>query len=150
MPVKGEEYCGTLLLSPKLVQMQICRKTGQLATANCPSRMEWFLAGTEPAAVIENKSIKKIYLTQPSPGLQIAMDPRIPDENEAFALRLSNIPLKARKIEWLMDGKVIATSSAKQRQLLWNLELGTHVAQAKIWSDSDTPLTTASVRFYVK
>ena len=38
----------------------------------------------------------------------------------------------------------------KQRKLLWNLELGTHVAQAKIWSDSDAPLTTASVRFYVK
>jgi penicillin-binding protein 1C len=78
------------------------------------------------------------------------MDPRIPDENEAFALRLSEIPLKATKIEWLMDGKVMATSSAKQRKLLWNLELGTHVAQAKIWSDSDAPFTTASVRFYVK
>jgi len=43
------------------------------------------------------------------------MDPRIPDENEAFALRLSNTDL-----------------------------------QAKIWSDSDAPFTTASVRFYVK
>ncbi len=140
-----------LYLSPKLVQMPICRKTGELATANCPSRMEWFIPGTEPAAVIEKKSIKKIYLTQPSRGLQIAMDPRIPDENEAFALRLSNIPLKAKKIEWLMDGKVIATSSAKQRQWLWNLELGTHVAQAKIWkTDAEIALTTASVRFYVK
>jgi penicillin-binding protein 1C len=140
-----------LYLSPKLVQMQICRKTGQLATGNCPSRMEWFLAGTEPAAVIENKSIKKIYLTQPSPGLQIAMDPRIPDENEAFALRLSNTPLKAKKIEWLIDDRVIGTSSGKQEKFLWNLELGTHVAQAKIWkTDSDAPLTTASVRFYVK
>ncbi len=54
-----------LYLSPKLVQMQICHKTGQLATGNCPSRMEWFLPGTEPAAVVENKPIKKIYLTQP-------------------------------------------------------------------------------------
>ncbi len=78
------------------------------------------------------------------------MDPRIPDENEAFALRLSNTPLKATKIEWLIDGKVIGTSSGKQEKFLWNLELGTHVAQAKIWNDSDTPLTTASVRFYVK
>jgi hypothetical protein len=34
--------------------MQICRKTGELATGNCSSR-----------------------------GLQITMDPRIPDENEA-------------------------------------------------------------------
>jgi penicillin-binding protein 1C len=139
-----------LYLSPKLVQMQICRKTGQIATGNCPSRMEWFIPGTEPAAVIENKSIKKIYLTQPSPGLQIAMDPRIPDENEAFALRLSNTDLKATKIEWIIDGKVIGTTSAKQKKFLWNLQLGTHTAQAKIWSDSDAPLTTASVRFYVK
>jgi penicillin-binding protein 1C len=130
--------------------MQICRKTGQIATGNCPSRMEWFIPGTEPAAVIENKSIKKIYLTQPSPGLQIAMDPRIPDENEAFALCLSNTDLKATKIEWLIDGKVIGTTSAKQKKFLWNLQLGTHTAQAKIWSDSDAPLTTASVRFYVK
>jgi penicillin-binding protein 1C len=139
-----------LYLSPKLVQMQICRKTGELATGNCPSRMEWFIPGTEPAAVIEDKSIKKIYLTQPSPGLQIAMDPRIPDENEAFALHLSNTPLEATKIEWLINDKVIGTSSAKERKFLWNLELGTHTAQAKIWSDSDAPLTTASVRFYVK
>jgi penicillin-binding protein 1C len=139
-----------LYISPKLVQMQICRKTGQIATGNCPSRMEWFIPGTEPAAVIENKSIKKIYLTQPSPGLQIAMDPRIPDENEPFALRLSNTDLQATKIEWIINDKVIGTSSGKEGKFLWNLQPGTHVAQAKIWSDSDAPFITASVRFYVK
>jgi len=84
-----------LYLSPQLVKANICRTTGQRATSDCPSRIEWFVPGTEPSekiimATADDSIIQTpLYLRQPSPGLQLAMDPRIPDEHEAFALILS-------------------------------------------------------------
>ncbi|HEC85829.1 MAG: penicillin-binding protein 1C [Candidatus Parabeggiatoa sp. nov. 2] len=148
-----------LYLSPQLVKLKICRSTGQRATADCPSRIEWFVPGTEPPLeglkappVVAADSIDRpLRLSQPSPGLQLAMDPRIPDEHEAFKLMLSDTPLKVNSIEWLIDGEVIGTTSANKRQFLWPVKRGTHIAQARVWAvDSDKPLLTPKVRFVVK
>jgi penicillin-binding protein 1C len=37
-----------LYLNHQLVKVEICRDTGQRATEDCPSRIEWFVPGTEP------------------------------------------------------------------------------------------------------
>ena len=148
-----------LYKSPKLLKRNICRATGELATKNCPSKIEWFIAGTEPtekAAIIttENTNLGipiPLRLKQPTPGLQLAMDPRIPDELEAFALKLSATELEADSIEWLIDGKVIGRTTAEVREFLWPVKRGTHIAQARIWMlQGDEPLKTERVRFYVK
>ncbi|MEN8216045.1 MAG: penicillin-binding protein 1C [Pseudomonadota bacterium] len=139
-----------LYLSPQLVKVHICRSTGQRAIGDCPSRVEWFIAGTEPgpSKAIERRPLR---LRQPTHGLQLAMDPRIPDEYEAFALRLSDTPLEADLIEWLIDGEVIGTTFPQERQFLWPVERGTHVAQARVWlRSSEKQLATPIVRFYVK
>jgi penicillin-binding protein 1C len=139
-----------LYLSPQLLKVNICRSTGQRATGDCPSRVEWFIAGTEPgpSKAIERKPLR---LRQPTHGLQLAMDPRIPDEYEAFALRLSDTPLEADLIEWLIDGEVIGTTFPEERQFLWPVERGTHLAQARVWlRSSEKPLATPIVKFYVK
>ncbi|KHD05540.1 glycosyl transferase [Candidatus Thiomargarita nelsonii] len=139
-----------LYLSPQLHKVNICRGTGQRATEDCPSRVEWFIAGTEPEEANQTIESQPLRLKQPSPGLQLAMDPRIPDEYEAFALKLSDTPLKeADIIEWLVDGKVIGTTSPDERQILWPVERGTHIAQARV-STSEKRLVTPIVRFYVK
>lgn len=92
-----------------------------------------------------------LYLRQPSPGLQLAMDPRIPDEHEAFALILSETPLETSSVEWLIDEEVVGTTASDVNQFLWSIKRGTHVAQARIWAiDSEEPLTTPVVRFSVK
>ena len=140
------------------MKIKICRATGELATKNCPSKIEWFIAGTEPKKKDKGKKKEKrnlgipLYLKQPTPGLQLAMDPRIPDELEAFALKLSATELEeADSIEWLIDGKVIGRTAVEVREFLWPVKRGTHIAQARIWMlQGDEPLKTERVKFYVK
>jgi penicillin-binding protein 1C len=80
----------------------------------------------------------------------LALDPRIPRELEAFPLELPK-GLKTRKIEWLMDGKVIGATENGMNRFLWQLSRGSHVAAAKVWlEDRDGPVETARVRFVVK
>ena len=147
-----------LYKSPNLLKIKICRATGELATKNCPSKIEWFIAGTEPKKKDKGKKKEKrnlgipLYLKQPTPGLQLAMDPRIPDELEAFALKLSATELEeADSIEWLIDDKVIGRTRIEEREFLWPVKRGTHIAQARIWMlQGDEPLKTERVKFYVK
>jgi penicillin-binding protein 1C len=150
------EKTQALYKSPKLLKINICRATGQLATKDCPSKIEWFIAGTEPKALFTTEKSNlgtSLYLKQPTPGLQLAMDPRIPDEYEAFALKLSATELEAEidSIEWLIDGKVIGKTPAEEREFFWPVKRGTHIAQARIWTlKGDKPLQTEKIRFDVK
>jgi penicillin-binding protein 1C len=143
-----------LPLSPELVKVNICRNTGQRATANCPSREEWFIANTEPSSVFSQPPLQKVtvpYLKQPSTGLQLAMDPRIPDQQEAFALMLAETTPSAWLIEWLIDENVVGITAGDTKQFLWTVKRGTHLAQAKIWQqDVYKPLNTPTVTFTVK
>jgi len=145
-----------LYLSPQLVKVEICRASGQRAHSDCPSRIEWFVPGTEPpldgeSVVTAESGSGQLYLMQPTQGLQLATDPRIPDEYEAFKLVLSETSPKARSIEWLVDDEVIGTTLADERHFFWPLKRGSHVAQARVWANgSDLPLATPKVRFYVK
>jgi len=150
------EETQSLYISPQLVKVEICRDTGQRVTEDCPSRIEWFVPGTEPPQKEKGDRGKEyiekpLRLKQPSHGLQVAMDPRIPDEHEAFKFTLTKTKLYLDSIEWLVNEKVIATTAGEVRQLMWPLERGTHIAQAKIWTlDSKEPLLTPKVTFYVK
>jgi penicillin-binding protein 1C len=145
-----------LYLSPKLAHQNICHATGELATATCPSRNELFIAGTAPISIpnaVENVETS-LYLRQPNQGLQLAMDPRIPDDHEAFKLVLSDIPLAADDtIEWVVDDKVIGTTTAHTRHFLWYLSRGAHIAQARVrpsQAEAQSLLKTPAVEFYVK
>ena len=143
-----------LYLSPKLVKKKICRDSGQTATINnCPSRIEWFIAGTEPQSNMANYEPKHQNFTiiprfkQPMPNLQLAMDPRIPDEYEAYALILENTLEANSLIEWFIND--IRIGSGYDNQFLWSLKRGTHIAHAIIWS-ADEGISTAKVKFHVK
>lgn len=143
-----------LYLSPQLVNIKICRETGMLATSHCASRDEWFIPGTEPTETLltETESIPSpLYLRQPSANLQLAVDPRIPDDQEAFPFILAGDTQQGTLIEWLVDDEVIGTTPVDQTKFLWNLERGTHTAQAKLWlANTETPLETPMVEFVVK
>ncbi|MEZ5672435.1 MAG: hypothetical protein R3E08_08610 [Thiotrichaceae bacterium] len=80
------------------------------------------------------------------------MDPRIPDDHEAFKLVLSDTPLAADDtIEWVVDDTVIGTTAANVRHFLWYLSRGAHIAQARVQHHETEALsTTLAVEFYVK
>jgi len=153
-----------LYLSPRLISTSICQSSGELATPGCPGMREWFEQGKIPKrkCILHGKgdtearqgdapsATRGIALVQPTAGLQLALDPRIPRELEAFPLELPK-GLKTRKIEWIMDAKVIGTTENGVNRFLWHLSRGMHVATAKVWlEDMDGPVETARVRFVVK
>ena len=130
-----------LFLSRKLVSRQICTKTGKLAASQCPIAPEWFrperapkkrcTAHTDPQRYARSlpATDSPVRLESPTPGLHIALDPRIPDELERFAFRIS--AADAERVEWFLDEEVIATSL--DASFLWHPTRGRHTAQARVW-----------------
>jgi penicillin-binding protein 1C len=144
-----------LFLSPRLTPVMICRTTGERATPECPGVQEWFISPhlPGPAAAAPPPipgSEGSLRLSQPTPGLHLAMDPRIPDALEAFAFVLPP-GTAAVRIHWLVDGSLVGTTGQGERQFLWPLARGTHTVQAHVWPElQKEPLVTPAVEFIVK
>jgi penicillin-binding protein 1C len=139
-----------LYLSPRLKKMDICRETGRPDDGRCFSVSEWFAPGTEPVngAPPKDAPNKRPYVQRPSEGLQLAMDPRIPDTHEAFRFQIANLPKNAT-VRWYLDGR--RTTTTTHHTYLWPLSKGRHRAMAKVWRVGiETPIETASVNFVVK
>jgi len=142
--------------SPELQPVQICRDTGRFADNDCASRTEWFITGTEPQqnparqAQVAQSTTTRPFLRQPSAGLQLAMDPRIPDHQEAFTFLLVDAGHPINRIEWVLNDEVVGTSRGETRQFLWPMQRGTYHAQARVWSEDSNMQETPSVTFFVK
>ncbi|MCG6881947.1 MAG: transglycosylase domain-containing protein [Deltaproteobacteria bacterium] len=138
-----------LYLSPRLKKRDICLETGALHGHRCVTVSEWFAPGTEPEdRPVPQPPPGRPYLQSPTHGLQLAMDPRIPDDHEAFQFQMTHMPPGA-KIDWYVDDKLSATTLTPS--YLWPLSKGAHSAMAKIWPvDSKSPVPTPLVNFVVK
>ena len=137
-----------LWLSPRLVAADICRKDGRLADDGCPSVPEWFLPGTAPKAAMLPRTQSDDYrLLEPTPGLQLARDPRIPEELQRFTMSVT--PVSAlQEVTWYVDGALASRTS--RGKYTWPLVRGTHQVYAVIRSsESADPHTTEKVQFYV-
>jgi penicillin-binding protein 1C len=154
----------SLTLSRELRPARICRLSGALATPRCPSLREWFRQGDVPRrpctlhddggdsphlhAALQAAAAPA--LAQPTPGLRIARDPRIPDESEMFAFALAP-GVEPQRVEWLVDGGREAVSGAGETRFLWPLRSGRHEAKARVWiSGNAEALETPPVAFYVR
>jgi penicillin-binding protein 1C len=135
-------------MSPRLVSMPICRESGLPADGQCESMTEWFVPGTIPTAARATPPAPEYRIIEPTPGLPLARDPRIPDELEAFSMSVATVP-GLREVEWHIDG--IPVSHTPTGELTWRLVPGRHEVFAKIRAgDSDEAHPTAKVRFYVR
>ncbi len=148
-----------LFFSPKLVNAEVCTENGlpfSLENKNCTTINEWFIPGTIPENIPELnpksqqkiviKNDHKIRIQQPSPNLQIAMDPRIPDHKEKFIFSLNN-PNENRKVKWILNDKLLAETEDYNYQ--WKLEKGSHQLQAEA-SINGQYIKTPLVKFLVK
>ena len=138
-----------LWLSSKLVAADICRQDGRLADGHCQSVPEWFLPGTVPKAEVSPRTETVDYrVLEPTPGLQLARDPRIPRELQAFTMSVAPVPA-LQNVTWYVDGE--AASKTAAGKYTWPLARGTHEVYAVIRSSgSEDPHTTEKVRFYVR
>jgi penicillin-binding protein 1C len=138
-----------LPLSRKLVLRKICRRDGHLADDSCASTDEWFVPGTLPEETAQRPSAPVDYrLTQPTAGLQVAHDPRIPPEFEALPMQVEPVP-GLERVEWVVDGRQVKSTNTVT--YAWPLVRGTHEVYSRIWDDTSTePHVTSVVRFYVR
>jgi penicillin-binding protein 1C len=138
-----------LYLSPRLVKAEICRDSGLPADGDCASLSEWFVPGSEPKAeTLPPVDIKTIYLQHPSQGMQLAMDPRIAADRQAFAFKLANLP-DSTPVDWYVNDKLVASTSTGE--YLWTLQKGLHSVRARIWQAEpgqfqDTPDVSFTVK----
>lgn len=138
-----------LFLSPRLVNLEICRDSGLPADGKCLSMREWFVPGMEPIQKVrrplENKSIR---WRQPTNGLELALDPRIPDTQEAFLFVLDGIPQGAT-IDWYVDDQSVGETTTGE--YLWPLQRGDHILAIKLGIKEISPsLSISSRQFTVK
>ncbi len=155
-----------LYLSRRLRAVPVCRESGERPAPACPTVHEWFAPTQAPRGVCPlhqtgmqiaqsgkvsprvRATHAQLHLQQPSAGLQLAMDPRIPDELEAFPFALP-AEVRADKVEWVVDGGVAGTTVAPR--FLWPLARGTHRVHARVWFAPDAaPVDTPEVAFVVK
>jgi penicillin-binding protein 1C len=138
-----------LALSRDLVLARICRRDGLLADDVCESTSEWFLPGTLPTRTHMHRASEPApyRLLQPTAGLLVAHDPRIPSEFEALPMQIAPVP-DLRRVDWYVDGKL--TSSTTRPSYPWPLRHGTHSVVAKIWvGTSPDAHDTEEIRFHV-
>ncbi len=138
-----------LPLSRDLILARICRRDGLLADDKCESTNEWFLPGTlpPPTGAAPPSTLPQFRLVQPTPGLLVAHDPRIPSELEALPMQIAPVP-GLQRVDWYVDGRL--SSSTARASYPWPLQQGVHTVQAKIWLlSSADPHDTDAIRFYV-
>ncbi len=138
-----------LYLNPRLVQAEICRDTGLQADGHCASLTEWFVPGNGPKTeTMAAKDRMPVYLRHPTQGMQLAMDPRIADDREAFVFRLANLP-QSTPVDWYVDDRLVGSTS--RGEYLWPLQRGVHSVRARIGpANSGYVEETAKVSFIVK
>jgi penicillin-binding protein 1C len=136
-----------LTLSRDLVRADICRRSGQLADGVCESTAEWFIPGTVPVKA-RSAAVGKIEyrLLQPTAGLLVAHDPRIPSEFEALPMQVAPVP-GLEQVEWFVDGQLAASTTSTSYP--WPLLHGTHSVHARLWVGSESR-DTDEIRFHVK
>lgn len=86
-------------------------------------------------------------LLQPYDGLQLALDPRIPDELEQFEFELAWAQTPTR-VRWYVDGELVGESPKSRWQ--WPLQRGQHRLYAQVESVGGERLDTAAVDFVVR
>ena len=141
-----------LVLSRDLILAKICRRDGLLADDVCESTSEWFVPGTLPGPTrrlpTSAANAAPVYgLLQPTAGLLVAHDPRIPSELESLPMRIAPVP-GLREVDWYIDGQL--ASSTTRPSYPWPLQPGTHNVIARIWVErSSESHDTEEIRFHV-
>jgi penicillin-binding protein 1C len=135
-----------LYLSPKLVRAEVCVPM-PLREAECLARDEWFLPGTEPTdgapAAIAPEAVR---LRRPTPGLQLAYDPRLPAEAQAFDFELAGVGPSDRVV-WTVDGRDDERTGSSYR---WPVTRGQHRVAARVLRAGAGVASVAEVAFAAK
>ena len=146
-------------LSRTLRRVEICAESGARPGAFCPSVEEWFRPAHAPlhecplhttshtAGSVVGADFQA-DLVRPTPGLHLAMDPRIPDELEIFEFSLET-NADPSDVEWIVDGEPHELRRSGDTRWEWPLSRGPHRVRARAHFAADVPaLETREVSFF--
>jgi penicillin-binding protein 1C len=134
-----------LYLSPRLVQREVCADAA-ITRSDCYLRSEYFLPDTVPPGA-PAAAVGVLKLVRPTEGLQLAYDPRVPQDRQAFEFVADGIPA-GHDVQWLLNGEAIAQTS--DGHFLWPLARGTYRLEAKLVSPTGATQSTQTAHFSVK
>ncbi len=138
-----------LYLSPKLVTRDVCIDVTEMDqdAPDCLARTEYFLADSLPIQGDSRRPTASIQIARPANNLEMAFDPRIPPEKQAFEMRLSGV-LDTDQVEWTVnDQRFAKTMGAK---FLWPMTRGRHSVTATVWRNGQPLITLDRQNFWVK
>ncbi|MBF0243521.1 MAG: hypothetical protein HQK64_13735, partial [Desulfamplus sp.] len=92
---------------------------------------------------------RKFEFLSPFNGIEVAMDPRIPDEFEYMEFSLSGLAPNDR-VNWFVDDELLAKKSMGDGFIQWKIERGEHKVYAELIDESGKFLAQDSVSFFVK
>lgn len=151
----------SLPLARTLRRVPICRATGAAPGPECPVVEEWFreadlplgtcpLHGRPATQAVHRVAGDEPRLIRPTPGLHLALDPRIPDELEAFPLEIDSGTLP-EEVQWFVDGALAGTTGRGERRFPWRVARGEHEVQARVRLEGrESAVDTSAVSFLVK
>ena len=145
-----DDRTAPLWLSPRLVRQEVCDDTGAAwqSGMNCPRRAEFFVAGTAPSpAVVHEERNRPVRLSQPTEGLMLAYDPRVPAEFQAFDFVLEGVD-EDDLVEWQVDGG--APLRRAGARYAWPVQRGEHRVGAVVWRDGRRLAEIDETRFTVR
>lgn len=137
-----------LKISPQLALRDICVEDSRDA-GRCYMRSEWFMPHTAEEVITAKAEQKQSFgILQPTEGLHMAIDPRVPMDMQEFAFRLAGLK-DGQTVEWLLNGESLGAASAMPSHS-WMLKRGRHKLQARISENGHDIFTTPAVSYVVK
>jgi penicillin-binding protein 1C len=139
-----------LYLSPKLTRERVCVPSPLSPDQDCVMREEWFDPGhaipdrtdsPQPAAAAVTPASPR--LRRPTDGLELAWDPRLPAESQAFEFQLDGV-VPDDQVRWTIDGD---TRIAAGASFVWPVTRGTHRVSAAVVRSG---VTAGPVEFFVR
>lgn len=122
------------------------RRVSVAPTPHIESARSRPLASATPRSV---RGLPRPRLVTPTPGLHIALDPRVPIEHQHLTLELDrNVPRAGRAIRWYLNGTLLGENDSYRWR--WPLSRGRHVVRAELARPSGDSFSTEAVAFYVR
>lgn len=132
-----------LWLSPRLAQKDICipdREGGP-----CRMRSEYFMAESDVDTAAPPQALQRFEIIQPTDGLRIAVDPRLPLEKQQLPFKLRGLK-EGQSMTWLLDGREISAQEGAH----WQVARGQYKLAARISENGATIYTTPVVHYTVR
>jgi penicillin-binding protein 1C len=141
------QHSRPLWLSPRLQRRDICSDQSAAGSGTCFSRTEYFMPDTPTVRRRQVPRVTGLDVVRPSEGLQLAYDPRVPKDIQAFEFVASGHSPESQ-VEWVLNGKLVATTA--NGRFLWPVVRGSYTLLAQEHGKAGNIVSAKTVHFIVK